>query len=115
MRFRGLQARADTRGIFQQLTLRADPKGPAQRPLGTFAAIQFHYSTTAHPCRVLGTQEPFTCQSDGSSLVLEQYFGVPHVDAVMRGMQGTSKKAAIVGFGPLPMRVGVAECRGESR
>jgi hypothetical protein len=30
------------------------------------------------------------------------------VDEIMRRMQGTSKKAAIVGFRPLPMRMGVA-------
>jgi hypothetical protein len=38
-----------------------------------------------------------------------------YVDEIMRRMQGTSKKAAIVGFGALPMRMGVAECRRESR
>ena len=31
-----------------------------------------------------------------------------YVDEIMCCMQGTLKKAAIVGFGPLPMRVGVA-------
>jgi hypothetical protein len=38
-----------------------------------------------------------------------------HVEEIMCSMQGTSKKAAIVGFGSLPMRVGVAECRSGSR
>jgi hypothetical protein len=33
----------------------------------------------------------------------------------MRRMQGTSKKTTIVGFGLLPMRMGVAECRSGVR
>ena len=33
----------------------------------------------------------------------------------MRRMQGTSKKATIVGFGTLPMRMGVAECDSGAR
>jgi hypothetical protein len=31
-----------------------------------------------------------------------------HVDEIMCRMQDTSKKAAIVGFDPLPVRMGVA-------
>jgi len=38
-----------------------------------------------------------------------------HVDEIMCRMQGTSEKAAIVGLRPLPMRMGVAECRSGSR
>ena len=38
-----------------------------------------------------------------------------HVDEIMCGVQGASKKAAIVGFGPLPVRMGVAECRSGLR
>jgi len=38
-----------------------------------------------------------------------------HVDEIMCRMQSTSKKAAIVGLRPLPMRMGVAECRRGSR
>ena len=38
-----------------------------------------------------------------------------HVDEIMCCMQGTSKKAAIVGLRPLPMRMGVAGCRRGSR
>ena len=34
--------------------------------------------------------------------------GEKHVDEIMRRMQGASEEAAIVGFDPLPMRVGVA-------
>jgi hypothetical protein len=34
--------------------------------------------------------------------------GVQYVDAVMRGVQGTSKKATVMGFGLLRMRMGVA-------
>ena len=41
--------------------------------------------------------------------------GEEHVDEIMSRMQGTSKKAAIVGFGPLPMRMGVVGSRSGSR
>ncbi len=38
-----------------------------------------------------------------------------HVDEIVSHMQGTFKKVAIVGFGPLPMWMGVVGSRGESR
>ncbi len=38
-----------------------------------------------------------------------------YVDEIMSHMQGTFKKAAIVGLGPLPMRMGVVGSRGGSR
>ena len=37
------------------------------------------------------------------------------MDEIMCCMQSSSEKAAIVGFRPLPMWVGVAECRGGAR
>jgi hypothetical protein len=38
-----------------------------------------------------------------------------YVDAIMCCMQGTSKKGTIVGFGSLPMRMGVAKRRSGKR
>jgi len=38
-----------------------------------------------------------------------------HVDEIMSHMQVASKKAAIVGFGPLPVRMGVEGSRSGSR
>lgn len=38
-----------------------------------------------------------------------------HVDEIMSHMQVASKKAAIVGFGPLPVRMGVVGSRSGSR
>ena len=37
-----------------------------------------------------------------------------HVDEIVSHMQGALKKVAIVGFGPLPMWMGVVGSRGES-
>jgi hypothetical protein len=41
--------------------------------------------------------------------------GENYVDEIMCSMQGTSKKTAIVGVGPLPMRMGVAKRRSGAR
>ena len=37
------------------------------------------------------------------------------MDEIMCRVQGTSKKVGVVGFGPLPMRVGVVGARRGSR
>jgi hypothetical protein len=41
--------------------------------------------------------------------------GEEYVDEIVCLMQGSSYKTAIVGFDPLPVRVGMAECRSGSR
>ena len=63
--------------------------------------------------RAGGTQRSSaTCVTDPLS---DSRWRRTHVDEIMCGVQGASKKAAIVGFGPLPVRMGVAECRSGSR
>ena len=37
------------------------------------------------------------------------------MDEIMRRLQGTSKETEFVGFGSLPVRMGLAECRSGSR
>ena len=41
--------------------------------------------------------------------------GKDDVDEIMRYLQGASKEGTIVGFGPLPMRMGVAGLHRGSR
>ena len=76
--------------------------------LGTIAHCVFGCTLTVHETR---NQSPAL----EPQVRMDSRWEKNHVDEIMCYLQGTSKEAPIVGFGTLPLRMGVAECRSGSR